>query len=91
MGIHKFEIITATSGENIFYFPTFLNLGSQYEIHNSKSNTDANLMQIEQQAEHFLFRATLRAKNLYQKLFFQKSVDVWLNNYLPSNSIEIAI
>ena len=42
MVIHKFEIITATSGENIFYFPTFLNLGSQYEIHNSKSNTDAN-------------------------------------------------
>ena len=73
MGIHKFEIITATSGENIFYF---LNLGSQYEIHNSKSNTDANLMQIEQQAEHFLFRATLRAKNLYQidKVIFSRNL-----------------
>ena len=68
MGIHKFEIITATSGENIFYFPTFLNLGSQYEIHNSKSNTDANLMQI--------FRATLRAKNLYQidKVIFSRNL-----------------
>ena len=65
MGIHKFEIITATSGENIFYF---LNLGSQYEIHNSKSNTDANLMQI--------FRATLRAKNLYQidKVIFSRNL-----------------
>ena len=76
MGIHKFEIITATSGENIFYCPTFLNLGSQYEIHNSKSNTDANLMQIEQQAEHFLFRATLRAKNLFQidKVIFSRNL-----------------